>query len=101
MNYKTIAILQALLVIVMLAASLGLAAMFHDIGKGNAALPDGLCNRRSSRTYHRHGIGIGSLANDHIGNFTGLFIWLYPWIAARHARPWQKFHASLEADLAW
>ena len=38
MNYKTIAILQALLVIVMLAASLGLAAMFHDIGKGSKEL---------------------------------------------------------------
>ena len=38
MNYKTIAVLQALLVIVMLAASLGLAAMFHDIGKGSKEL---------------------------------------------------------------
>tara|TARA_R110002051_G_C8689633_1_gene492828 strand:- start:1151 stop:1420 length:270 start_codon:yes stop_codon:yes gene_type:complete len=38
MNYKTIAILQALLVVVMLAASLGLAAMFHDIGKGSKEL---------------------------------------------------------------
>jgi len=38
MNYKTIAVLQAMLVIVMLAASLGLAAMFHDIGKGSKEL---------------------------------------------------------------
>lgn len=38
MNYKTIAILQALLVVVMLAASIGLAAMFHDIGKGSKEL---------------------------------------------------------------
>lgn len=38
MNYKTIAVLQALLVIVMLSASLGLAAMFHDIGKGSKEL---------------------------------------------------------------
>ena len=38
MNYKTIAILQALLVVVMLSASLGLAAMFHDIGKGSKEL---------------------------------------------------------------
>lgn len=38
MNYKTIAILQALLVVVMLSASLGLAAMLHDIGKGSKEL---------------------------------------------------------------
>ena len=38
MKYKAIAVLQALLVIVMLAASLGLAAMFHDIGKGSKEL---------------------------------------------------------------